>query len=450
MTQFKEKADQLGNHAGILTYPILMAADILIHKANEVPVGDDQTQHLELTRNIVERFNNTYGEIFPLPERKTGKVGARLMSLRHPENKMSKSNDDLNGTIYFDDSKDEIIKKFKSSVTDSDDVIKFDADSKKGISNLIDIYSSLNDLSHDEVENKFENLKYGEFKIEVGESVVSYLEPIREKYNSMSNGDIASLIKNNLEEVKDSAKNTSKKIISKGSELKQRMAKAYDKNIAKKVSGVSGKFSGAVKKIKDVAKKALPVGIAGAVGFGLGKGTSGNKKGADEAQKKIEKDAAIDKQVDDYVKKRQIPGGPKKIDPKQFDSRGQKTEPKPETKTETKPKKMHSIEKKNRARLGDAKVDALKAKNKDFQAMKKGGMSKDDFIKKYPKSITAQKAAGLRDHTEWDAYDMVLEYLFSTEQVSTLEEANYVMMEMDQTTIGDIVKEVKVALNEDV
>ena len=208
MTQFKEKADQLGNHAGILTYPILMAADILIHKANEVPGGDDQTQHLELTRNIVERFNNTYGEIFPLPERKTGKVGARLMSLRHPENKMSKSNDDLNGTIYFDDSKDEIIKKFKSSVTDSDDVIKFDADSKKGISNLIDIYSSLNDLSHDEVENKFENLKYGEFKIEVGESVVSYLEPIREKYNSMSNGDIASLIKNNLEEVKDSAKKT--------------------------------------------------------------------------------------------------------------------------------------------------------------------------------------------------------------------------------------------------
>ena len=116
----------------------------------------------------------------------------------------------------------------------------------------------------------------------------------------------------------------------------------------------------------------------------------------------------------------------------------------------TKTKKMHPIEKKNRARLGDAKVDALKAKNKDFQAMKKGGMSKDDFIKKYPKSITAQKAAGLRDHTEWDAYDMVLEYLFSTEQVSTLEEANYVMMEMDQTTIGDIVKEVKVALSEDV
>ncbi len=122
----------------------------------------------------------------------------------------------------------------------------------------------------------------------------------------------------------------------------------------------------------------------------------------------------------------------------------------PDKKPDPKPKKMHPIEKKNRARFGDKHVDKLKAKNKDFQAMKKGGMSKDDFIKKYPKSITAQKAAGLRDHTEWDAYDMVLEYLFSTEQVSTLEEANYVMMEMDQTTIGDIVKEVKVALSEDV
>ena len=212
MTQFKEKADQLGNHAGILTYPVLMAADILIHKANEVPVGDDQTQHLELTRNIVERFNNTYGEIFPLPDKKTGAVGARLMSLRHPENKMSKSNDDLNGTIYFDDSKDEIIKKFKSSVTDSENEIKFDIDNKKGISNLIDIYSSLTSLSHKEVEDKFENSKYGEFKIEVGESVVDYLTPIRDKYNSMSNGDIASLMKNNLDEVKDSAKKTMNEI----------------------------------------------------------------------------------------------------------------------------------------------------------------------------------------------------------------------------------------------
>ena len=111
--------------------------------------------------------------------------------------------------------------------------------------------------------------------------------------------------------------------------------------------------------------------------------------------------------------------------------------------TETKPKKMHPLEKKNRARFGDAHVDKLKAKTADFKAYRKGTMSKDDFIKKYPKSITAQKAAGLRDHTEWDAYDMVLEYLFSTEQASTIEEANYIMIEMDQKTIGEIVKEVK-------
>ncbi len=115
-------------------------------------------------------------------------------------------------------------------------------------------------------------------------------------------------------------------------------------------------------------------------------------------------------------------------------------------KPEAKPKKMHSIEKKNRARFGDKHVDKLKAKNTDFKAMKKGKMSKDDFIKKYPKSITAQKAAGLRDHTEWDAYDMVLEYLYSTEQVDSLEEANYVMMEMDHQTIGEIVNEVTEAL----
>ena len=120
-----------------------------------------------------------------------------------------------------------------------------------------------------------------------------------------------------------------------------------------------------------------------------------------------------------------------------------------EQKTETKPvKKMSSIEKKNRARFGDKRVDFLKQKNKDFQNMKKGGMTKDDFIKKYPKSITAQKAAGLRDHKEVDAYDMVLEYLMSTQQVATIEEANYVMIEMDAKTIQSIVEEQKKNLNE--
>ena len=176
---------------------------------------------------------------------------------------------------------------------------------------------------------------------------------------------------------------------------------------------------------------------------------------------KADKDAEIDNQVDKYVEKRKNPEGINKVDGKQFDSRGQKPiETKPtETKTEIdkiadtprseiKKSGRTSMIKKNIDRFGKDRVQHLQDKQKDFKLMRKGGMSKDDFIKKYPKSITAQKAKGLRDHTEWDAYDMVLEYLFSTEQVSSLEEANYVMMEMDQETIGSIVSEVKNVLDE--
>ena len=208
MTQFKEKASSFGTHSGLLTYPILMAADILIHKANEVPVGDDQTQHLELTRIIAEGFNNNYGEIFPIPEKTSGKYGARLMSLRHPENKMSKSSDDINGTIYFNDTKDTIIKKFKSSVTDSSNSITYDVKSKPGISNLIEIYSTINNLEIEETENKFNDYPYGEFKIAVAESTISYLEPINEKFNNLGDKEVDKIITNNLEIAKDSAVNT--------------------------------------------------------------------------------------------------------------------------------------------------------------------------------------------------------------------------------------------------
>ena len=208
MTQFKEKASSFGTHSGLLTYPILMAADILIHKANEVPVGDDQTQHLELTRNIAERFNNNYGEIFPIPEKTSRKHGARLMSLRHPENKMSKSSDDINGTIYFNDTKDTIMKKFKSSVTDSSNSIIYDVKSKPGISNLIEIYSTINNLEIEETENKFNDYPYGEFKIAVAESTISYLEPINEKFNNLGDKEVDKIITNNLEIAKDSAVNT--------------------------------------------------------------------------------------------------------------------------------------------------------------------------------------------------------------------------------------------------
>ena len=208
MTQYKEKADSLGSHAGIFTYPVLMASDILIHKANEVPVGDDQTQHLELTRNIAERFNNKYGEVFPLPEKSSGKSGARLMSLKHPDSKMSKSSDDINGTIYFDDDKDTIMKKFKSSVTDSDDTIQYNLSEKKGISNLIDIYASINEMSHKEVEKTFTDSRYGEFKMAVGECVAEYLNPINLKFTELEKENISEIVEINLQEAQASAELT--------------------------------------------------------------------------------------------------------------------------------------------------------------------------------------------------------------------------------------------------
>jgi len=208
MTQFKEKASSFGTHSGLLTYPILMASDILIHKANEVPVGDDQTQHLELTRNIAERFNANYGEIFPIPEKTSGKSGARLMSLRHPESKMSKSSDDINGTIYFNDEKDNILKKFKSSVTDSENIVKYDLKNKPGISNLIEIYSAVNDKEISETEKEFENSQYGEFKIAVAETVIDYLDPIKKNFDELTANDIDDIVVSNLKSAKDSAQKT--------------------------------------------------------------------------------------------------------------------------------------------------------------------------------------------------------------------------------------------------
>ena len=208
MTQFKEKASSFGTHSGLLTYPILMASDILIHKANEVPVGDDQTQHLELTRNIAERFNTNYGEIFPIPEKTSGKSGARLMSLRHPENKMSKSSDDINGTIYFNDEKDNILKKFKSSVTDSENIVRYDPKNKPGISNLIEIYAAVNGKEIYDTEKEFENSQYGEFKIAVAETVIDYLDPIKKNFDDLTSDNLEDIVVSNLESAKDSAQKT--------------------------------------------------------------------------------------------------------------------------------------------------------------------------------------------------------------------------------------------------
>ena len=227
------------------------------------------------------------------------------------------------------------------------------------------------------------------------------------------------------------------------------------------------KVGGVVKKVAPKVLKAAPMlGAGGLAVAGIAGGINalrkkGKAKRDAELQKKIDKGikdsgmgdkgtAITQKGKEQAAYNRGERAAREKLGDPTLNSNVKKKEPPKATETEAKPKKMHPIEKKNRARLGDAKVDKLKAKQVDFKAMKKGNMSKDDFIKKYPNSITAQKSKGLRDHTEWDAYDMVLEYLFSTEQVTSLEEANYVMMEMDHQTIGEIVKEVKVALNEDV
>ena len=233
-----------------------------------------------------------------------------------------------------------------------------------------------------------------------------------------------------------------------------RGTKEVAKSAIKKVKPALKKVGGVLKRDPGIALPAAAIGgaVAGSNklrNIGKDKREAEANKNKDAEGKTIPSTAEIRKNSKNQIGTQTDSGEGKTYT--STPTQGTPPDKKTETKTtESKPKKMHSIEKKNRARFGDKHVDKLKAKNKDFKLMRSKKMSKDDFIKKYPKSITAQKAAGLRDHTEWDAYDMVLEYLFSTEQVASLEEANYVMMEMEQQTIGEIVKEVKVALNEDV
>ena len=212
------------------------------------------------------------------------------------------------------------------------------------------------------------------------------------------------------------------------------------------------KVGGALKKAAPIAAKlALPLGAGAALVGGINALRKKGKSEREAENKKTEVKPPVQiggGNAGGSTDSGRTAGGDKGGEKTPEPPKQTETKPEPPKQTETKPKKMHSIEKKNRARLGDEKVDKLKSKQADFKKMRKGEMSKADFIKAYPNSITAQRSKGLRDHTEWDAYDMVLEYLFSTEQVSSLEEANYVMMEMDQETIGSIVSEVKYVLDE--
>lgn len=182
MTQFKEKSASHADNinAGLFTYPSLMAADILLYQTDIVPVGEDQKQHVELARDIAQRFNGVFGNVFTVPEAVIPKVGARVMSLSEPEKKMSKSSDNENSYILVMDTPDAIMRKFKRAVTDSDACVRRSPD-KPGVSNLIDIYCAATGLTAEEVERQFEGKGYGDFKPAVGEAVVEFLRPVREE-----------------------------------------------------------------------------------------------------------------------------------------------------------------------------------------------------------------------------------------------------------------------------
>ena len=187
MTQFKDKSAKHADNinGGLFTYPSLMAADILLYQADFVPVGEDQKQHCELTRDVAIRFNNLYGETFKVPEPYIPKVGARIMSLSNPTSKMSKS--DPAGCVFLMDKPEELARKFKRAVTDSDTerCVRFDPENKPGVANLMQIYSSVTGKSFDEIEAEFDGQGYGAFKPRVGEAVIETLRPIREEAERM-------------------------------------------------------------------------------------------------------------------------------------------------------------------------------------------------------------------------------------------------------------------------
>ena len=186
MTQFKDKSLKHADNVnmGLMDYPVLMAADILLYQADVVPIGADQKQHLELTRDLAIRFNNRYSETFKVPEAYIGKVGAKIYSLQEPDKKMSKSDENLNAFISMDDDTDAIMRKFKRAVTDSGSEIRRGAD-KPGITNLLNIYSLFADKSVEDAEREFEGAGYADFKLRVGEAVAAGIEPIRAEKNRL-------------------------------------------------------------------------------------------------------------------------------------------------------------------------------------------------------------------------------------------------------------------------
>ena len=218
MTQFKDKSQKHEDNInmGLMDYPVLMAADILLYQTELVPIGADQKQHLELARDLAIRFNNRYSETFKVPEGYIGKSCARVMSLAEPQRKMSKSDANLNAFISMDDDPETIIRKFKRAVTDSDNQIIYSPD-KPGISNLLSIYSAFTNKSLEDAEKEFKGVGYAEFKVAVGEAVASIIEPIRQEKNRLLNDKayLDEVLKNGAERAERLAYRTLSKVYKK-------------------------------------------------------------------------------------------------------------------------------------------------------------------------------------------------------------------------------------------
>ncbi|UBH09295.1 tryptophan--tRNA ligase [Macrococcus armenti] len=214
MTQYKDKAKDRkeGIPAGLLTYPPLMAADILLYGTDIVPVGEDQKQHLELTRDLAERFNARYNDIFTIPEIRMPKVGGRIMSLQEPTKKMSKSDSNTKGFISLLDPPNIVAKKIKSAVTDSDGIVKYDKENKPGISNLLSIYSIFTGKTIAELEAMYEGKGYGDFKSDLADVMVEFITPFQEKYEYYMNSDELDRI---LDEGAEKARRKSFKMLKK-------------------------------------------------------------------------------------------------------------------------------------------------------------------------------------------------------------------------------------------
>ena len=213
MTQFKEKGKKQRENTtvGLFDYPVLMASDILLYQTNLVPVGDDQKQHLELTRDIAIRFNRDYGDTFQVPEPFIPKVGARIMSLDDPSKKMSKSDENPNGSIFMLDDPDVVTKKIRRAVTDSGSDVKFD-DSRPAVTNLLTIYELITGRTRSEIEDHFDNKGYGQFKSELAEVVVEFLRPFQARANAITDDELDTLLERGAEKAHHIAIETVEKV----------------------------------------------------------------------------------------------------------------------------------------------------------------------------------------------------------------------------------------------